>query len=54
VSGEAARRRRELDAWIARRDEHGVLEWIATHAESLDEAQDAIRRLFDADEEADR
>jgi hypothetical protein len=45
VSGD---RFRDLDAWIERGDAHGVLEWIAYHAETLDEAQDAAERLFEA------
>lgn len=52
MSGDA-RRMRDLDAWIARGDEHGVLEWIAYDATSLDEAREAARRVLSDDGEAE-
>lgn len=41
-----ADRMAELDAWVERGDQQGVLEWIITHAETLDEAQAAADRVL--------
>jgi hypothetical protein len=49
VSGDDARRLRDRDYWIERGDGRGLLEWIAYEATSLDEAQDAARRLLSDD-----
>jgi hypothetical protein len=50
---ENERRMRDLDAWVQRGDEHGVLEWIAYDAASLDEAREAAQRVLSDGGEAE-